>query len=850
MYCLYNAHGVTVDQASILARTYCIKILLILFSITATTPLLADEVISSGWIVPANTPFQTTKPLLEQVVATDSKTDLSHVRIKAEQGYWFIIDLDKQSQSKIEVIYADNSHLAQLDFYTLDENFNPLVEVNNDAYRYVNKVLPHALLPEDEARWAVIYARHSEDDRLSIGLATGNEFANLINKKLRNFFLITGLLLLCLAVVGTVYGLSHQAKSLYLLAYLMCVLSEFLIAKGVLNYFNIEFASLWYTKLQFSFQVLALGVINFYFIHYLQSQNLLNARQDKLTVYISLFCFAAILSCFMKQSVHLTVVILCLGFMLVMLSYLFFYWLSNTKKVVQFKFVLAWFAVILQTLCWQATLVAGAQIQQFNDVLLVVNVIAAVMALLIHERKCVKQYSYSLTHDDDTKLPNKQLLIKRLDSEVKLAIEHSLLLFRPAVLINARANFGYEHVNEQIKLTMGKLAQQLASMNVLCVEANHQHSRCIARLDDSTYGVVIIGKLELSQIEQFVCVINSVFAEGLTHKRIHLIDKVEIGVANYPLHASTSLQLVQRGLQALAVKPLHGERWHMFNIENVTLSQRRIAIASALKEAIECDQLSLFFQPQIYLNTGKVHGAEALLRWEHPQLGNVPPDLFIPIAESSGIISDLTEWVITQALQYQKKMIVLLPEHIVSINISAKDLLRKDLPVLFITLLNEHQLNPANVMLELTESATLFEGVDIKNALNDYRLIGVKIAIDDFGTGYSSLAYLSKMGFDEIKIDKQFVMNIEYSKNDQTICRATCDIAKSLGSYVVAEGIEDSQSMAKLQSYGCEVGQGYFFSRPLPFDDYMQWLEENLETTTVFVNDLEKVVDLIGKNNY
>lgn len=838
------------EQASIFARAYCIKIFLILFSIIATASVMADEVSASGWLVPANTPFQTTKPLLEQVVTTDSKTDLSHVRIKAEQGYWFIVDLNKWSQSKVEVIYADNSHLAQLNFYILDESFNPLVEVKNDAYRYVDKVLPHALLVKGEARWAVIYTRHSEDDRVGIGLATGDEFANLINTKLRNFFLITGLLLLCLAVVGTVYGLSHQAKSLYLLAYLVCVLSEFLIAKGVLNYFNIEFASLWYTKLQFAFQVIALGVVNFYFIYYLQSQNLLNTRQGKLTVYLSLFCVAALFSCFMKQSVQFAVVTVCLGSMLVVLSYLFFYWLSNTKKVMQFKFVLIWFAVTLQTLCWQATLVAGAQIQQLNDMLLVLNVITFVMLLLNHERKRVKQYSYSLTHDEDTKLPNKQLLIKCLGSQVKVATDHSLLLFRPAVLINARANFGYEHVNEQIQVTMGKLAQQLASMNVLCIEANLQRSRCIARLDDSTYGVVIVGKLELSQVEQFVCVINSVFAEGLTHKRIHLIDKVEIGVANYPLHASTSLQLVQRGLQALAVKPLYGERWHMFDIENVALSQRRIAIASALKKAIEFDQLSLFFQPQIYLNTGKVHGAEALLRWEHPQLGNVPPDLFIPIAESSGIISDLTEWVITQALQYQKKMTVLLPQHIVSINISAKDLLRKDLPVLFITLLNEYELNPANIMLELTESATLFEGVDIKNALNDYRLIGVKIAIDDFGTGYSSLAYLSKMGFDEIKIDKQFVMNIEYSKNDQTICRATCDIAKSLGSYVVAEGVEDSQSMAKLQSYGCEVGQGYFFSRPLPFENYMQWLGANLENTTVFVNDLGKVVDLIGKNNY
>ncbi|KKL60153.1 hypothetical protein LCGC14_2208150, partial [marine sediment metagenome] len=139
---------------------------------------------------------------------------------------------------------------------------------------------------------------------------------------------------------------------------------------------------------------------------------------------------------------------------------------------------------------------------------------------------------------------------------------------------------------------------------------------------------------------------------------------------------------------------------------------------------------------------------------------------------------------------------------------------------------------------------------DIKNALNDYRLIGVKIAIDDFGTGYSSLAYLSKMGFDEIKIDKQFVMNIEYSKNDQTICRATCDIAKSLGSYVVAEGIEDSQSMVKLQSYGCEIGQGYYFSRPLTFVDYMLWLEKNLENTSLVTRDDERAIGLIEKNNY
>ena len=804
----------------------------------------------TGWIVPADTSFTTAKPLLQNAIKTKTKSDLSHVRIKAAQDYWFIIDLSQYRKSPLSVIYADNVHLSHVDFYTLDDDFNQLDAVHDDIHRLINKVLPHQTYSGDRAHWAVISARHNDVEWINIGFATKQQFIELVNTKLRNFILIIGLLLLCISIAGTVYILSHQTTSLYLLAYLGCILSEFLIAQGALNYVSDALLPFWYAKLQFSFQVLALAVINVSFIHYLQSLTILKPRQYKLFAYVSLFSVTAILSCFMAQSVHFVVVTLSLGFMLVLLSYLFFYWRSNSKQAIPYEFLVVWCAVILQTLCWQATLVAGSQLYSFNDVLIVVNALAFVMALLIHERKRVKQYNYSLTHDDETQLPNKLLLIKRLDSQVKLSSAHSILLFRPAVLSNARANFGYEHVNEHIKVTMSKLAQQLASMNVLCVETNKQGLRCIVRLDDSTYAVVILGKLELSQIEQLVCVINSVFADGITHKRLHLIDKVEIGVANYPLHASTSSQLIQRGLQALGVKPLHGERWHMFNIENVTLSQRRIAIASALKEAIECDQLSLFFQPQIDLNTGKVHGGEALLRWEHPQLGHVPPDLFIPIAESSGIISDLTEWVITQALIYQKQITVLLPEHIVSINISAKDLLRKDLPVLFITLLDEFKLNASNVMLELTESATLFEGVDIKNALNDYRLIGVKIAIDDFGTGYSSLAYLSKMGFDEIKIDKQFVMNIEYSKNDQTICRATCDIAKSLGSYVVAEGIEDSQSMVKLQSYGCEIGQGYYFSRPLTFDAYMLWLEQHLETTPLVTSDGQRVTDLIEKNNY
>jgi len=217
------------------------------------------------------------------------------------------------------------------------------------------------------------------------------------------------------------------------------------------------------------------------------------------------------------------------------------------------------------------------------------------------------------------------------------------------------------------------------------------------------------------------------------------------------------------------------------------------------------------------------------LRWQHPELGFVPPDQFIPVAESAGIIFEITEWVMERALRFHSKIILSHPEHKVSINISGRDLGNRNLPVLLLTLINELAIPPSSVMIELTESATVLNQHGAKGILDDFKSIGVKMAIDDFGTGYSSLAYVSQLGVDEIKIDKQFVMGLAHSPIDQTICRVTCDMAKSLGACVVAEGIESASDMAFLKSYGCDVGQGYHYGRPMPFSDYLLWLEEKHE---------------------
>ncbi len=373
--------------------------------------------------------------------------------------------------------------------------------------------------------------------------------------------------------------------------------------------------------------------------------------------------------------------------------------------------------------------------------------------------------------------------------------------------------------------TLDLLTQQLESINALRLETHVDQGVWIARVDDSIFACVVMGELELSHIEQFACLIHGVFEEGITHNNVKLVDSVDIGVAHYPLHGNTARQILQCAIQAMSEKRLQGERWRMFDLESARLSEQRLLIAASLKLAIEEDQLNLHFQPQICLETGDIVGCEALLRWHHPALGAIGPDTFIPIAESSGVINQLTEWVVAKGIEWQARFCELIPEHVISINISAKDLLNKDLPVLFITKLNELGVSADSVMLELTESATLEESKNIKITLDDYRLIGVKLAIDDFGTGYSSLAYLSQLGFDEVKIDKQFVLNLAFSLNDQSICKATCDIAKTLGAKVVAEGIEDPQSLAILQRYGCQIGQGYYFSKPLEADDYLLWIK-------------------------
>jgi EAL domain-containing protein (putative c-di-GMP-specific phosphodiesterase class I) len=229
-------------------------------------------------------------------------------------------------------------------------------------------------------------------------------------------------------------------------------------------------------------------------------------------------------------------------------------------------------------------------------------------------------------------------------------------------------------------------------------------------------------------------------------------------------------------------------------------------------------------QPKTLLPVGKVIGVEVLVRWMHPKKGLIQPDHFIPFAERTGFIRNLTRWVLEQAAilcsQWEAHGVYLK----ISVNLSTRDLLDQDLPTKFMEILARHQVASSSFCLEITESAIMNDPVRALQTLERLYAMGIELSIDDFGTGYSSLSYLKRLPVHELKIDKSFVMNMDQEADNATIVRSTIDLGHNMGLRVVAEGIESEAALELLARMGCNQGQGYFISRPMPADQFLAWL--------------------------
>ena len=300
------------------------------------------------------------------------------------------------------------------------------------------------------------------------------------------------------------------------------------------------------------------------------------------------------------------------------------------------------------------------------------------------------------------------------------------------------------------------------------------------------------------------------------------------GLSFYPEHGNDIEQLVLNGKEAVNYAKSQGKnRLEIFQPSTKATPPNQLSLETDLYHALERDELQLYYQPQVDLRTGEIVGAEALLRWIHPERKFVSPGVFIPIAEETGLIEPIGDWIIDQACQFIRELNKLkckTPR--IAVNLSGQQFKQPDLLDNVRKYVNRWAINPDLLELEVTEQILVENVEDTQVKLNSFRDLGIKIAIDDFGTGYSSLGYLQRFPFDILKIDRCFVQDINEQPKNEAIVNAIIDMAGHLNLTVIAEGIETEAELEVLKGLNCDMMQGYLFCNPLPKKDFTEFLLE------------------------
>ncbi len=427
---------------------------------------------------------------------------------------------------------------------------------------------------------------------------------------------------------------------------------------------------------------------------------------------------------------------------------------------------------------------------------------------------------YLSHHDPFTDIPNARWLKQELEHalQAKAAEQDSL-----AVMVLGLDRF--KRINE----LLGRKAGDVLMINtVRKLKLALDEQTMLARMGGDVFAFLVHNPHSPSALVHTAQALLSAIAssEHLNDQEIAITGS--IGISIYPDDGNSANTLLQNAETAMfrAKQELGGNCFEFFTPDMNSTTLRRLSLESALYKALENDEFSLHYQPQLDIATGRIIGTEALLRWNNPQHGMVGPDEFIPILEETGMINRVGTWVLHKACeQCAKWHSAGYDDLLLSVNISAVQFRHPDLIDTIFSILDDTGLPEHHLHLEVTENTVMQDMDKVVSILNTLSSMNVKLSIDDFGTGYSSLLYLQKFPFDMLKLDKSFVQNIENSKSDEAIASAIITLAKTLGLSVVAEGVETRHQLSQLHGLGCDVMQGYLFSRPLTADDMLLLLQ-------------------------
>lgn len=380
----------------------------------------------------------------------------------------------------------------------------------------------------------------------------------------------------------------------------------------------------------------------------------------------------------------------------------------------------------------------------------------------------------------------------------------------------------FKHVNDVLGYSFGD--QLLIAVAKRLTEQDLRADDMVARLGGDEFAVMLTG----SDADAALTVARRIaksFEVPLAFEEQTVDMSASMGIACFPQHAQDVDALLSHAEVAMYAAKSRTTLMQVYDASLDSSSSETLSMLSELRNAVAQGELRLFLQPKINLATGRVSAAEALVRWQHPQRGMVPPLEFIPFAEQTGFVRQLTMWMFEESVRISKTLQGLDVGFKLAINLSTRDLLDLEFPARLDALLTQYQVPADAFCLEITESAIMDDPQRAQNTLNVLSQRGFKLSIDDFGTGYSSLAYLKSLPVDELKIDKSFVMNMETDEDDAKIVRSTVDLAHNLGLTVVAEGVENQLIWDKLKALQCDEAQGYFMSKPIAAHTFAAWCD-------------------------
>ncbi|MDF1578323.1 MAG: EAL domain-containing protein [Desulfobulbales bacterium] len=420
-------------------------------------------------------------------------------------------------------------------------------------------------------------------------------------------------------------------------------------------------------------------------------------------------------------------------------------------------------------------------------------------------------------HDELTGLPNQNYFNNKVDAAIKKAnnIKQPLVVFLLDINRFKEINSAIGHFYADF------LLQKVADR----IRRSIRNPDILARWGGDKFAVLLPD----TDLKRAIAIANNItdnLAEPFNIEGNSISVEISNGIAVYPEHGDQTDKLMHNAQIAMSDAQLNHVSYSLFDPDQHYSPFKKLIMASELRDAINKDELDLYFQPQISVINGRLSGVEALIRWHHPEKGTITPVSFMDVIEHTDLNKTLAVWVLNTALRHHKEWLQSGLDINISVNLSIKNLHDYEFPNDLKNILDKWRIAPNRLTLEITESGLMVDPGRVTKVVTELKRTGVNLSIDDFGTGYSSLAYLRKFPAREIKIDKSFVLDMLVNEDSAIIVKSTIDLAHNIGRLVVAEGVENRETYTLLKRLGCDFLQGFYFSKALPADELLEWHDQ------------------------